>query len=350
MKIRSQLAYNLLVGSLFLAGACGDDDGVTPPPDSPPAFVEQPIDFAAEDGGEVRIENLGFPDGVVRTLNTAYFINAQNGKMPFPNIGMDQETPLECNSIATGNNMVYPFGDDSDDFGSDATWTPGGRHYMDVGPKITFTNADDPTDSFDLVLYEDFVTPFTGGFFHPISYNPEATSEDLLEVIPPEKLGGAGTDSSRKLNVHLPGGPDLPDGYDLNFEGEFQSIQIPPRPVVEADGVHNAYMMDGVPSTNDYSRSEDYVVTWEVPADAPPDLLGFIAIFDTTKSPPQVHGLCVTAAPGKVIIPASFMESMPDNGIIFVAHLLHHLRTLDNVHRIDMVGTSCTSTAFTMVP
>jgi hypothetical protein len=44
------------------------------------------------------------------------------------------------------------------------------------------------------------------------------------------------------------------------------------------------------------------------------------------------------------------MATMPDTGVLFVAHDLHRLRSFDNVHDIFMVGTASTSTHFTMAP
>ncbi|MBA3540556.1 MAG: hypothetical protein H0T79_13180, partial [Deltaproteobacteria bacterium] len=185
--------------------ACGDDDvkvtpDAKPAPDTAVPFVEAPIGFDGEDGGEIRIENFVFPDGVTRTLTTAYFINAQTGKMPFPNIA---DGVLMCNPRT---DHIYPFGDGSDTIGVPASWAPGGRNYMDIGEKITLGAPDGSKPSYDLPLYENFVTPFMGGSFHNLTYNVPSTGADPLLTIDPAQMGGTGPNvAGQKLKVTIPG-------------------------------------------------------------------------------------------------------------------------------------------------
>ncbi len=318
----------------LLSIGCGDDNGPGATPDAPPVvepFVERPIDANGQDGGEVRIENLIFPDGISRTLNTSYFINAQTGKMPFPNIN-------GCNTLA---DKIYPFGDASDTIGAPATWAPGGRVYMDVGADMTLQAPG--KEAFKLKRYEDFITPFLGGSYHDITYNVQPGPDPFM-VVDAELMGTDGQNvGGTKLKVTLPGGADLDRPVVWDFENGFSGIEIPPRPVV------TGFSRLGVPSALDLSRSADFNPTWEVPAGSPPDLLSFVAVFRTSPDVALTH-LCVFTTPGDVTVPAATMATLPDTGILFVAHLLHRYRTLDNVRRVDMVGTACTSTGFTMVP
>jgi len=357
---------SLAVGCLLLL-ACGDDAAITPDgaptPDSPPPFVEMPIGFDGQDGGELRIENFVFPDGVTRTLTTGYFINDQTGKMAFPNIAMT--STLMCNPLT---DKIYPFGDGSDTIGVAASWSPGGRNYMDIGPKITLGAPDGAKPAWDMPLFENFVTPFMGGSFHNLTYNVPPGSPDPLLAINPDSLGGTGANlTGQKLKVTIPGGPDAPATV-WDFKDGFSGIEIPPRPVVAG------FAVDGCPAgTADadcptrvkagagifapggvgipVSRSQDFTRTWTVAPGAPPDLLTFIAVFNTSDvGPPGVHMLCVGTTPGNITIPAATMAAMPKQGILFIAHLLHRTRTFDNNRRVDMVGTACTSIGFTMVP
>src|SRR5690349_21604599 len=115
MWIRKAGSVSALIVTLSLGG-CGDDDAVQP--DATVPFVEAPIGFDADDGGEIRIENFVFPDGVTRILTTAYFINEQNGKMAFPNIAMTNVAM--CNPRT---DHIYPFGDGSSTIGVPASWS-----------------------------------------------------------------------------------------------------------------------------------------------------------------------------------------------------------------------------------
>lgn len=320
MRVK-QLLIISTIGALAIA--CGDDPA--------PPFEELPIDVNGEDGGEIRIENLVFPDGISRTLNTIHFLSAQDGKMPFPTIN-------GCNTFM---DEIYPFGDGSASIGAPATWAPGGRVYMDVGEQITLQAPGKA--AFNMPKYTDFITPFLGGSYHDITYNVEPGPDPFLEVAA-DLMGGDGDNNSgTKLTVTIPGGPDLEGERVLGFEGEFAGLEIPPRPVVAG------FSRLGVPSAMDLSRSADFNPTWTVPAGAPADLLSFVAVFATEPTVHLTH-LCVFTTPGNVTVPAATMNTLPDSGILFVAHLLHRFRTLDNERRVDMVGTACTATGFTMVP
>ena len=332
MNLKQMLLAAGTTASLLSVG-CGDDAPATP--DAPPTpFVEMPIDVNGEDGGEVRIENLVFPDGISRTLNTAYFINAQTGKMPFPTID-------GCNTYM---DRIYPFGDGSESIGAPATWAPGGRTYMDVGDEITL--QAEGKAAWKLKRYENFITPFLGGSFHDLTYNVEPGPDPFL-VVDADLMGTKGQNvGGTKLKVTIPGGPDAPATV-WDFEDGFSGIEIPPRPVVTYQGTPFSTL--GSPSAKDLSRSEPFNPQWEVPAGSPADLLSFVAVFRTSPDVALTH-LCVFTTPGNVTVPASTMATLPDSGILFVAHLLHRYRTFDNVRRVDMVGTACTATGFTMVP
>ncbi|MCX5741730.1 MAG: hypothetical protein NT062_04425 [Proteobacteria bacterium] len=323
--------------------------------DAPAAFVEKPIGYDGKDGGEIRIENFVFPDGVTHILTTAYFIDKQAvDNVPFPHIVNDNM--LDCNP---NTDHIYPFADGSNTLGVLASWAPGGRHYMDVGPKITLGATDGSKPSWDMPLYENFITPFMGGSFHNLTYNVPAGMDPLL-TIDPAKLGGQGADTNAQLKVTIPGGPDAPATV-FDFKDGLKGIEIPPRPVVagfSSDGcAYNTSdancpgrMKAGANFATgggiQLSRSAVFDRTYTVSPSAPPDMLMFVAVF----GPVGVHMLCVSTKPGHVTIPASTMATMPDGGIMFIAHLLHRTRTFDNIHRVDMVGTSCTSIGFNMVP
>lgn len=343
---------SLAVGCLALFG-CGDDEPNTPDAktvdaknvDSPGPFVEMPnMPLSAPDGGEIRIENLIFPDGISRTLTTAYFLKAQAGDptpQPFPNVVMDDV--LNCNS---NMDHIYPFGDASSTIGAPATYGVEGREYMDVGDKITLQDKDGATPAFDLNGAQNFITPFLGGSFHEFTYNPDTTASggDPFLAVPAARMGGTGDNvAGHKLKVTVPGGPDLGEERVFDFEGPFSGIEIPPRPVV------SDFSKLGITSAMDISKSQPFTRSWTIPAGAPTDLLSFVAVFNTVGGV-YLTKLCVTAKPGKITIPAATLATFPDEGIMFIAHLLHRTRTFDNVRRIDMVGTACTATYFTIKP
>ncbi len=371
MKHQNPIHYaaTLFTACFGLAG-CGDDGTPATPPDAPPApFVEAPIGFDGEDGGEVRIENLVFPDGISRTLTTAFFNSTQTGgRMAFPSVQTDKTMALTCNKIG---DRIYPFGDASETIGAPSTWAPGGRQYMDVGPNITLKAPG--KDAFVLERFENFITPFLGGSFHDITYNPAPRMDgDTFLAVPADRMGGTGANlAGEKLTVTIPGGPDAPPTV-WGFENGFSGIEIPPRPVVagfSTIGVPSAVNRDafnnmGGPGTmpdgnNDsfgISRATPFTVSYDVPTGAPADLLGFIAVFQVRPTVALTH-LCVHTFPTQVTaadrnvtltIPAATLTGFPPEGIMFVAHLLHRTRTFDNVRRVDMVGTACTATFFSM--
>ena len=374
MWIRNVGSVSALIVTLSVGGGCGDD-GDPVQPDATVPFVEAPIGLDAEDGGEIRIENFVFPDGVTRILTTAYFIDEQNGKMAFPNIAMTNVAM--CNPRT---DHIYPFGDGSDSIGVPASWSPGGRHYMNVGDKITLGATDGSKPSWDMPLYENFITPFMGGSFHNLTYNVPPGADPLL-TIDPARLGGQGPDgasgannTTAKLKVTLPGGADAPATV-FDFENGLSGIEIPPRPydVKNTDGSDAGFAYDGCAfGTPDgscstrrkagdavlgganapipISKSVDFDKTWTVAATAPADMLTFVAVFGGygAETAPSVAFLCVTTAKGHITIPKETLATFPNAGILFIAHLLHRTRTLDNHRRIDMVGTSCTSIGFAM--
>jgi len=364
-----------LFAACFGFAGCGDDgaqavDAGVDAPEGP--FVEMPIGFDGEDGGEIRIENLIFPDGISRTLTTAFFNSTQaGGRMPFPSVQTDKTMPLTCNKIG---DRIYPFGDASETIGAPSTWAPGGRTYMDVGSKITFQAPGKP--AFELLRYENFITPFLGGSFHDITYNPAARPDgDTFLAIPADSMGGTGQNlEGTKLTVTIPGGPDLSGERVFGFENGFKGIEIPPRPVVagfsrlgvpsvvDTDAFNNTggpgTMPDGIDDTLGISRSTPFTVSYDVPNGAPADLLGFIAVFQVRPTVALTH-LCVHTFPTQVTaadrnvtltVPAATVTTFPPEGIMFVAHLLHRTRTFDNVRRIDMIGTACTATLFSLTP
>ena len=148
---------------------------------------------------------------------------------------------LDCNWVggtsgdgATENPApedIYPFGDASDELGVTATFAPGGRHYLDVGDTVSLQAAG--KDPIVLQRYRDYLTPFAGGSFHSIVYDPAPSPDDSL-AIPAALMGGDGAiTDGEKLGVTLSGGADLPF-TEWNFEGEDSGIEIPPRPVILA--------------------------------------------------------------------------------------------------------------------
>ena len=341
-----KLVCSLVAAMSLSMVACGDD---------PKGFVEEPMEFSNGDGGEIRIENLIFPDGVSRTLLTAHFFDEQTGQMTFPNFGAGDNGELNCNWVGgsggEGSTLnpnpdhIFPFGDDSDDIGSTATFAPGGRHYLDVGETVTLQPLTGDRDEIVLTKYLDHVTPFTGGSFHPIVYDP-APSDDPTLAIPADLMGGTGPNvDGDELSVTLAGGPDAPATtftFETVGENTFAGIKIPPRPVIEG------FSELGVPSASEFVRDQSYTFEYDVPASADPDLLGFVGIFQTSPTFEVTH-ICLHGHPGKVTITPELMEQMAPTGILFVAHLYHRLRTLDNNRRVDMVGTACTSTGYTLV-
>lgn len=347
MKISIYKPLSLAVGCLALIG-CGDDDSPNTPDaksvDAKPVdagpFVEMPnFPLSAPDGGEIRIENLIFPDGISRTLTTAYFLKAQAGDptpQPFPNV-VDNDV-LNCNTF---NDHIYPFGDASSTVGAPATYGVEGREYMDVGDKITLQDKDGATPAFDLIGYQNFVTPFLGGSFHEFTYNPDTAAGDPFLAVPAERMGGKGDNlTGHKLKVTIPGGPDA-TARVFDFEGDFAGIEIPPRPVI------SDFSKLGVPSEMDISKSQPFTRSWTIPEGTSPGLLSFVAVFNTTGSV-YLTNLCITAKPGKITISPEDLATFPPTGIMFIAHLFHRTRTFDNVRRIDMVGTACTATQFTI--
>lgn len=300
--------------------------------------------FNTPDGGELRIENLIDPDGSSHVLATAYFLAAQAGDpapQPFPNV-VDTDV-LHCNTF---EDRIYPFGDASDSLGAPATYGIADREYRNVGDAITLQERTGATAAFDLIGYENFITPFLGGAFHEFTYNPDVALGDPLLAIPAALVGGTGENADgHQLKVTLPGGPDLAEPQVFDFTTESSGVEIPPRPIIADFSQH------GIASQLTIQRSAPFTRSWSVPPQAPPDLLFYVAVFDTTGAAPHLVKLCVSAKPGKLTLVPEDLATMPAEGTLVVTHLLHRTQCTESyTRRIDLVGTAATSTAFSMVP
>ncbi|CAN5756462.1 hypothetical protein BH11MYX2_BH11MYX2_03130 [soil metagenome] len=133
---RIAIGFAFVTGSLLTVGACGDDGGGNTvvdarpdtgggsdalPPDAPPRVV----DFGSDEGGEVRLEWIKFPNGNTGARGTAFFYKDPGTTKFWPFLSLDGCTDL------TGLN-----GHDKWPKAQNAN-----REYFDVGPYVNVSGA-----------------------------------------------------------------------------------------------------------------------------------------------------------------------------------------------------------------
>ena len=312
-----RLSLGLAVG---LSG-CGDDsnpavDAGADAPKTPDAPVSTFKGFDADEGGEVRVEYIRFPDGKYSARATAFLFDNPGTTKYFPYINLNG-----CNDMTAKDK--WPM----------ATNPIAERTYLDPGQVIVSGGAQPLQIQRNPMMAAD---PF--GRTHPANewffHNFNRMGEDGSTYLP-EKT---------KLDVTFTGSDDMPAQI-------FDDVIYMPADFAVTE--------PGMVATVNIDASQDLTMTFTTPPDSPPpgyEVDSLIAI----TGPGGPAFLCVEPNDGSITIPAAMLQAaktkFPTGGSLARQTLTHVVRELEDKDgptgkRIDFIGVWCyAGTAVTWAP
>lgn len=325
--MRQSLVYFVLGTSLF--AGCGDDGGTNTPPDAPRAVDARDIDappptpdgptfkgYDANEGGEVRMEYIVFPNTNTGTRTTAFFYKDPGPTDFYEYLNLDGCTDMR--DLTKWPMATNPIAD---------------RDYYDVGPYIVATGGTAPLNIPKRVAGAD---PFARS--HPDQqwyFDPIASTDTDGGILTPSTL----------YDITLPGSTEFPGSF-------FEDVIYMPASFALTNHPHSTPLVTAADTAMTF--------TWEVNDTNVPagtEVLGLVAF--TGSGGPVV--ICVEpnnggsdGVAGSITVPAPMMnivraaiQGTPSRGTMLARQTLTHtVREMvdDNGptgRRIDFLGVWC---------
>lgn len=255
------------------------------------------LTFSSPEGGEIRVEYVGTPSGAV-SRGIAFFKSAQTPEAtPFPLIA--PAGGGVCNDLAAS--PMWP------------TAAPARATEIDVG-ELSIIGGGKTFSFTKQTNYTDFL-----GRMHGVAYQ----FEDASSMVTPSTLSDVVmSGSAASPMARWAGQLGMPAAFKL----------IPPE----------------LPSSLVIPLGEDFSVTWEQPAQTIGQrVLGLVAFLDGNGTLTQ---LCLSyASGGGLAVPKDIVGKIPAKGTLVRGHTTHQLREFPPGRRVDVIGTWCYATPYTVL-
>lgn len=301
--------------------ACGDDAPVTPdarPDGAPDATPDGPTfkGYDADEGGEVRVEYIIFPNGNIGTRSTAFFLKNPGTTKYFEYLNLNGCTDLTMYD-------KWPMAQNAD------------RTYFDAGPSIAITGGPNTLNIPKRTVEgrDPFfrLHPANSWYFDPIT----SADTDGTMLLSEKTL----------LDVHVAGSAEFPG---VSWDN---AIYMPASFAINEHTTGTAMFPAGTPQT----------FTWTTPTDPVPagfEVLSLVAFTSGGGSTgmggaPAAKGpivICVEPNDGSITVPAAMMDIArtvyPTTGTIARQTLTHSVRELVDANgptgrRVDLLGVWC---------
>jgi hypothetical protein len=274
------------LGALLALG-CGDEEPCE-------GAACHAVGFDSPEGGEIRVEYVRTPTAEF-SRGIAFFKTSQTPEStPFLEIGAASASL--CNDLT--QTPRWP------------TAPHDAATYLDVGAlSVTGGGRTIPLEKTE--NYTDFLGRVHGVAYHFMDTTTMISPATLYDVV---ASGGAEAEA-----MNWPAALGVPQQFALGSPALPLTLSIP--------------------------RGEDFVITWEDPAETiAQDVLGLIAFQDAEGTLTQI---CVTAEDlDGFTVPRDFLAKIPAKGTLLRGHTTHVLKEFPDGRRFDVIGTWCYATPY----